>query len=148
MRTPHCELRGIKRIGALSWNEVSFGESHILRLRVSSISLIGSSHRKFYLGRTGMALPEATFLRKTGRYEGEVPLCLRTLSSEAIGNQAHQGYDVITVRTASPDCIGLFPLGSAIRVGLSFRLNACLGLGQCQGNRVTRRISSSQGHSI
>ena len=45
MRTPHCELWGIKRIGALSRNEVRFGESHILRLRVSSISLIGSSHR-------------------------------------------------------------------------------------------------------
>src|SRR5712692_3671536 len=46
MRTPHCELWGIKRIGALSRNEVSFGESHILRLRVSSISLIGSSHKR------------------------------------------------------------------------------------------------------
>src|SRR5712691_5058942 len=36
MRTPHCELWGIKRIGALSRNEVRFGESHMLRLRVSS----------------------------------------------------------------------------------------------------------------
>ena len=45
MRTPHSKLRGINRKGALNRREARFGESHPLRLKFYSISLIGSSHR-------------------------------------------------------------------------------------------------------
>jgi len=60
-------------------------------------------------GRTRMTLPKATFLSKTGRYERAASLCLGTLSSAAIGNQALRGCSVATVRTRIAQLHRAFP---------------------------------------
>src|SRR5712691_9591482 len=58
---------------------------------------------------TRMALPEATFLGKTGRYECAASLCQGMLSSEAIGHHALRGCSVATAHTRMPQFHGTFP---------------------------------------
>ena len=53
-------------------------------------------------GLSRMALPNAAFLGKTGRYRREASLCRGTLSSEAIGHQALRGGTVAPVHTCTP----------------------------------------------
>src|SRR2546426_3624024 len=65
-----------------------------------------------------MALPDATFLRQTKRYEREASLCLGTLSSEAIATKHFEHAMLQQCVPESCNFTGLCLSGGAIRVRL------------------------------